>query len=630
MGGPAITTGSRPGILQGVKDAIVAKGVQETAAQAEHERRRAEALAGLPAGTTLSGLPSGQASEPTTFAVESPGFAGTMDTLNPFTPKKTVTVGPKQDEPAAGATDGADKVKEPPVAATPGFTDRLANQTLLPPTEADVTAAGFGASGGGTGGTMQAAMADVSGYKAPVVALPAGYGSAAERTTAAINELATAQKELQDNPERQKEAEANTLRLTAATKAEELRSGRLVTLGDAQVRLAKESSAKMKDFRVDPERLYGQGAERAGKTFGLALANVFSNVGEAMQGKAGTNAILGLIRDRVAQDIALQEADYKRMLQGYEVQRNGLMDAIAMVGTERGGAEALAKQQALGYVNRLKFFSQNVTGKEQKLVLEQAIAAAETALAEKQYAVGKTNAELESTQLQSNAHNQTQRAIADASNKTQVTMKQAELDAARDRAGVAYRLGYNQLTDGDKATIDKNLSEDTAKGMGGRRKSLDILKEAVKDPAVAAAFNKFSTRWLSSYTKGIDSGMWATATEGILKTLALSATTPAELKAIQMLRLYDAARLVATGGKALTTNEISLLSFPHSEGAAEWESNLGAAYGQIDADMDSAVMRGSATLSPKGGQVLAKAYRLLNPSREVAPPDPQVKQGATR
>ena len=617
-----VTTGEKPGLLQGVWKAIGDKGLQEAADLAELESRKTKALSSLPPGTRLSGLGSGQPSEPTTFAVESPGVAGWLDTLNPVTPSKTVTVGPAVAAPEA--------VKEAGVKATPGYTDRLANQELPQPTDADMAGAGFGVSGGGTGGTMQAATAGAGGYKAPEVALPVGYENAAKRTTTAVNDLAAAQKELQDNPERQKEAAANTQRLTDATAAEAARSGRLATLGGNQKTLNDKIASDTANFKVDPERLYGQGAERAGKTFGLALANVFSNVGEAMQGKVGTNAILGLIRDRVAQDIALQEADYKRMLQGYEVQRNGLMDAIAMVGTERGGAEALAKQQALGYVDRLKFFSQNVTGKEQRLVLEQTIAAAETALADKQYAVGKTNAELLSTQRQSVAHNQTQVAIADAHNKTQVIMKQAELDAGQARASAAFRMGYNQLTDADRVGIDKNLSEDTAKGMGGRRKALDILKESVKDPAVAAAFNKFSVKWLSSYTKGIDSGMWAAASEGILNTLARSDSTPAELKAIQMLRLYDAARLVATGGKALTTNEINLLSFPHSEGPEQWESNLSAAYGQIDADMDSAVARGSATLSPKGGQVLAKAYRLLNPSREVTPPGAPVEKTGTR
>ena len=166
--------------------------------------------------------------------------------------------------------------------------------------------------------------------------------------------------QFQQDPARAQLMSEHSAQLKQQATDEESRMKRLQGLGTEQKQLSDEMAGKVEGFRVDPNRLFGQGAQRAAGTFVLGLQNIFSNLGDAMQGKAGTNAVLSFVKDRIAQDISLQEQDYQRMLQGYNVRRNGLMDAVQQVGNERQGAEAVAKQQGLVYADQITRMMQGV------------------------------------------------------------------------------------------------------------------------------------------------------------------------------------------------------------------------------------------------------------------------------
>lgn len=278
-----------------------------------------------------------------------------------------------------------------------------------------------------------------------------------ERETAAFQQDPRRAALMQQEVERQKRAVA----------AEEGRAKRLEDLGVEQKRVSGDIAKKIDEFKVDPNRVFGQGSERAAATFALSLANVFSNVGEAMQGKAGSNAVLGLIRDRVAQDIALQENDYRRMLQGYEVRRNGLMDAIQMVGNERQGAEALARQQVLAYNGQLGQIEQKLTDAKARAVLKQVRSTIEA-----QY--GKDEQAIETANVA--ARNQAR--------------AQAASFAAQERrlaAQQAQALASSGISDKEQGQVNEALKTAREKGLYVRTRGLQELRKVVEQYPNAAA-----------------------------------------------------------------------------------------------------------------------------------------------
>ena len=215
---------------------------------------------------------------------------------------------------------------------------------------------------------QQAALAQINmgggGYTPKKLGLPQEIQQAADLATGAVtDELGATQRYLKQVAPLE---QARTQEIQAGRAAEQGRMTRLEDLGRQQQELSKEMAGKVESFRVDPNRLFGQGGQRAGTEFGLGIASILSNVGEAMQGKAATNQILGLVQRRIEQDISLQENDYRRMLQGFDVRRNGLMDAVQQVGNERVGAEALAKQQAAVYADQLGTLARTVGLRDRK------------------------------------------------------------------------------------------------------------------------------------------------------------------------------------------------------------------------------------------------------------------------
>ena len=626
-----VTTSEKPGMLEGLRGRRAAGIKEREADAAEYKWRKFQANAELSPSEQLVDespivpvdlpsppgaiLPTGfDKSKPTEFSVREKGLPGLLNTFNPVTPSKTVTVGPAVAAPEA--------VKETGEKARPSFATRMAN-TPIPDTN---DAALLGTSGGQSD-VAAVPMAVGGGYTAKQATFAPEFTEAETKIREGAEGVQKAYDEYRKDPRTAEAAAANTKRLTDATTAEELRAGRLATLGGNQKALNDDIAGKTADFKVDPERLYGQGAERAGKTFGLALANVFSNVGEAMQGKAGTNAILGLIRDRVAQDIALQEADYKRMLQGYEVQRNGLMDAIAMVGTERGGAEALAKQQALGYLDTTERLMQGVKDAKQRQAGLAAVAEGKLALGKERQATEKANVTEVNEARKTGATVAANVSIANTKNLTDIAVEKLRADAAREQRVALARITMGQTSPEDNATIKDALKEDAVKGMGQRRAALDKLAEVTKDPEVAKALGTYSGLWLSSYNPDDSTGLFARGSTNALDKLARGNLTPAQNLALEVLRMYNAITLTAKGGKALTTNEINLLKFGFAGDAAQMAANLRLVRDEIHNEKDAVAKRYFNILGAHGRRALGASLNLLDPDEDVTASGLQAQPG---
>jgi hypothetical protein len=367
----------------------------------------------------------------------------------------------------------------------------------------------------------------------------------------ATRSLGTVQSELakfQADPRRKALYEERSKQMEQAVVDEQGRADRLKTLGTQQGELTRDITQRMDEFKVDPNRLFGQGGQRAAANFALGLANVFSNVGEAMQGKAGTNAVLGFVRDRIAQDIALQENDYRRMLQGYEVRRNGLMDAIQMVGNERQGAEALARQQSLRYADQLDVMQRGLKDAEARNVLAQAAATIRGTQGRDLQAIQTANVSAENQAKQFNAQLEAQRRLAEA---------QAQ----------AASMSMYSLSKEDQERYRKQLDKAEEKQLVQRSAGLREMRQMLQtNPNVAAEAQGI----ISSFVRGVAQDSDPGVISQKLSQIAIGSLSPEGQNFVRAYQRYIAGRLTALGGKAITTNEKALFNMSNYTSPAQF------------------------------------------------------------
>lgn len=337
---------------------------------------------------------------------------------------------------------------------------------------------------------------------------------------------------LQQNPERAALMQQEVERQKKAVVDEQARMGRMQEIGKKQETLSGEMAKKVDEFKVDPNRMFGQGGERAMSVFALGLANIFSNIGEAMQGKAGTNAVLGFVRDRIAQDISLQEADYQRMLQGYNVRRNGLMDAIQMVGNERQGAEALARQQALAYAGQLGAIEQKLTDAKARGVVAQAKA---TILA--QYGQAEQTVEAQNVAARNQA----------AAQSAATAARQSELRAQATGAG---------LSDKEAGFVSNVLEKADKQQLMTRTQALGDFRKALSK-ADNTALNE-TRGMIASVIKAIGEDKDRSSIENKIASMAVGSMSPQAQQILTSWQRYIGGRLRAQGGTAITPAERSL------------------------------------------------------------------------
>ena len=517
-----VTTGERPGFLTGIIDAAKENAAKERAAVAEQERRQLAAQAeaekqGLNA--TATGSSDGKGG-PTTFGMIRPGLAGIADVANPFTPLKTATVG-------AAPPAGPELTAGPTVPPAPsGFDVALGYKP-------DVQGAYDAASAMLPGAQRISAV----GYTPGQVGESADYAAARKMSEDAKNDVL--QKRDAYMAQSLEARNTQTGRLAQDVVDEQGRMGRLKTAGEDLNTLNKTTKEKQEAFQVDPNRLFGQGAQRAATTFALGLQNIMSNVGEAMQGKAGTNAVLALVRDRIAQDVDMQEKDYGRMMQGFQVQRNGLMDAIQQVGTERAGAEALAKQQGLAYADQLTKLAESTGYAKSKEAYPLLAAAAEIRM------------KLGQAEQQRQEFNQDRRDAANrfgAQSAQAAQTANAQLDAAR-QASISQQVSLRtQVADYDRAKADDVTKEAGKAHLGEQYTLLNRIGALASNPAAAKELGGL----MSSFQAAVGRSAQPGAISQWLASAATGTESASQQQLLELIQQYRGLRETGMGGKAIS------------------------------------------------------------------------------
>ena len=512
------TTGSEPGMLQGAADEARRVEAERSRRQAAAEEEAKQQNVKLEAGPF--NFSNNDISKPTKFPVTSPGWRGGLDALNPFTPQKYITVGAAP--PAAPEiTTGP---QTPPVPS--GFDTALGYKP-------DVQGAYDAASAMLPG----AQRISAGGYTPGYVGESADYAAARTMSEYAKNDVLAKRDAYMDATLEARDKQ--TGRLGQDVKDEELRMGRLQTAGTNLETLNKTTKEKQEAFQVDPNRLFGQGAQRAATTFALGLQNIMSNVGEAMQGKAGTNAVLTLVRDRIAQDVDMQEKDYGRMMQGFQVQRNGLMDAIQQVGNERAGAEALAKQQGLAYADQLTKLAESTGYAKSKEAYPLLAAAAEIRM------------KLAQAEQQRQEYNATEKSAAGrfaAQSAQAAQTANAQLDATRQESLQRQVLLRTQITEYDRTKADDVTKEAGKAHLGEQYTLLNRIGALATNPAAAKELGGL----MSSFQAAVGRSAQAGAISQWLASAATGTESQSQQQLLELIQQYRGLRETGMGGKAIS------------------------------------------------------------------------------
>ena len=517
-----VTTSTTPGLLQGAFEAATkpASFVSSDEAELASQRKAAEAEAAKQNVVIRDRdmyAPKGTAK----FLVTSPGLRGDLEQMNFLAPSRYITVG-AQEPPAA-----PELTAEPTVPPTPsGFDVALEFKP-------DVQGAYDAASAMLPGAQRISAV----GYTPGQVGESADYAEARRMSEDAKNDVL--QKRDAYMAQSLEARNKQTGRLEQDVVDEQGRMGRLKTAGEDLTTLNKTTKEKQEAFQVDPNRLFGQGAQRAATTFALGLQNIMSNVGEAMQGKAGTNAVLALVRDRIAQDVDMQEKDYGRMMQGFQVQRNGLMDAIQQVGNERAGAEALAKQQGLAYADQLTKLAESTGYAKSKEAYPLIAAATEIRM------------KLAQAEQQRQEFNQGEKSAAGrfaAQSAQAAQTANVQLEAARQTAISQQASLRTQITPYDMAKADKVTEEARKAKLGEQYTLLNRIGALASDPAAAKELGGLVSSFQASVGRDANSGaisQWAAAEA--TKTLS-----PVQQQLLELIKQYRGLRETGMGGKAIS------------------------------------------------------------------------------
>lgn len=465
------------------------------------------------------------------------------------------------------------------------------------PNEVERLAARFGQQPvGGAGAAGGVSVGSLGGYRARTLSLPEEIQQASTQATGAIQaELEAGRRYArQAAPLQAQESQRVQQRMAE----EEGRMGRLVDLGKQQQTLTEEMGKRVESFRVDPNRIFGQGAERAATTFGLGLASALSNIGEAMQGKGATNQILSLVQNRIAQDIGLQENDYRRMLQGYEVKRNGLMDAIRQVGDERLGAEALAKQQGFFYADQLGKIAQQVGLKD---------AQAARPLLEAQARILQGLGEQKGRVEQFNVAAQNQAAQFNAQLEAQRRQLEAQLKASS--------VSYGALDKEDKARVREQLTLAEKQGLYTRgEQTRDMLKQLKANPNVA----KEASSVIANVVRNIANEKDPTVIDQIVRNVALEQLSAEGQTFVRSWQEFIGSRLRALGGTAITANERALFDMRNYTTPEQFQSLIEREQRRVRTEAES-LLKSSGT---SGAARDWLAYQLKDLYGDVVTPPP--------
>jgi len=372
-------------------------------------------------------------------------------------------------------------------------------------------------------------------------------------------------------------------------------------------------------LKIDPEAMLGRGGARSATIFSLGIANVLGNIGQAMQGKAATNQVLGIVRDMIAQDIGVQQEQRKFELQGLAARESALGRMAGALKDERAGADALLAGQLKFYESQLSNIQRNLTDAEAWNVVENAKGKIQeargnvlqgllTKTEEGQYDARKAQAGLD---LQAGIANTNVR-IAEATSRAQRATTRGE------------------ITDKEMAFIgDKITKRADEKRLSERAELLRELREYAQDPA-----NRNAIGGLTDFAAALKESVGRDSSAGALRrTIAdavWSTTDPRVRRGVDLLRRYTAIKESGQGGKAVTGIEDFLykpgtvFDAPGMLGMIEAEHR-----GNIT-ERDQLFRIGSRVLSPNGRNRAAQALNDYYPDTLPEAPNAPAEAGPTR
>ena len=361
--------------------------------------------------------------------------------------------------------------------------------------------------------------------------------AASKRALLSTENVGKELQKFQQSDERAKLLEGDIERQKAATVAEERRAGRMADLEPERQKVL-EGAKKLEGFKVDQNRLFGQGQQRFATQLSLGVASILSNIGEALQGKAATNAVLGIVRDAIARDVEIQEGDYRRQLQGLEARRTALGDLAKQIGDERGAADALAKQQAEFSAMQLKKLSRGLADAEARNVIEQAAAQIEQGIAKERQAIGVANTQ---------AENQKRTALAQMA--LSASQSNASLAQQREMARAQAAAMAGAMPENERKVADDILKVASEKRFLERDKLLGEMREHFANhPESLKALTSLATAFQQKVGRDEDAGVTARFIAANLQ----GGKTPQERRTVDLMRRYAAIKESGQGGKAIT------------------------------------------------------------------------------
>jgi hypothetical protein len=360
------------------------------------------------------------------------------------------------------------------------------------------------------------------------------YGSAKTSAEGVLE----ATRQFQGSQERADILAEETARKADYVAAEQSRGRRLESLGRERENLAREAKG-LSDFRVDPSRIFGEDkGARFGTTLLLGVSNVLSNIGESLQGKQASNAIVAQVRDAVERDLALQENDYRRQLQGLDARRTALGDLVKQVGDERVAAESIAKAQVEYSIARLKDAARGMEDAQARDVIQQAVSKLQLGLGEAEQKVADASVQTRN-----------QFALAQASLNMDAAKTNASLAQARETERRKEIAAAGTMTEPEVKLVTEILGKAGDARIGERADVVRRMREKfLNNPGAIAALRGFKAKFRERVARDADSG---TIMNWIAANLSQQ-MTPEERDLYDIYRRVRALKESGQGGKAIT------------------------------------------------------------------------------
>lgn len=306
--------------------------------------------------------------------------------------------------------------------------------------------------------------------------------------------------------------------------------------------------ARVAGLKIDPEAMMGRGLDRARTTFALGIANVLGNIGEAMQGKAATNAVLGIVRDMIAQNIGMQQQDRQFELQGLAARQSALGRTAAALKDESLAAKAVLSGQLGFYDAEMERISRGIRDQEARNVITQA-----------QGKVREAKGQVDQQLMNAMAGGQFQADLANAQMATSASIQRANARLESAKAQSASMMAG--IPEGEAKFIGEQVFKPAREAkLSQRYEILKQIQEFAKDPENRKAIESASG-WVATLRKSIGKDMDAGAVRNYIANMSAEQFTDSrERQFFDLIRQYEASKMGGQAGKAITGFEAYIYS----------------------------------------------------------------------